>query len=105
MNLLIKVEGGPSPGVSIVGERKDLIALAERLKAGAESKEEGRIGFSDARVEGEPHEWIEFELVKSLATARDAQKVKAAPAKLGVVVFFVFAAVICFLAYRGIRTL
>src|SRR4051812_40267936 len=102
MNLLVKVEGGPSPGVSIVGERKDLIALADQLKAGAESKEEGRIGLSRARVEGEPHEWIEFELVKSLAVARDIQKVKAAPAKLGVVVFFVIAVGICYLAYRGI---
>src|SRR5690242_9603369 len=105
MNLLVKVEGGPSPGVSIVGERTDLIALADRLKAGAESKEEGRIGFSDARVQGEPHEWIEFELVKSLSTARDNQKVKAAPAKLGAVLFFVIAAVVCYFAYRGIRTL
>lgn len=104
MNLVVKVEGGPSPGVSIVGERKDLLALADRLKAGVESKEEGLIGFSDTRVEGEPHEWIEFELVKNLAAARDAQKMKAAPAKLGVVLFFVFAVAVCYLAYRGIRT-
>jgi hypothetical protein len=87
MNLLVKVEGGPFLGVLIVGERKDLIALADQLKTGAESKEEGRIGFSDAHVKGEPHEWLEFELVKNLAAARDEQKVKAAPAKLGVMLF------------------
>jgi hypothetical protein len=105
MKLLVKVEGGPSQGVSIVGERGDLIELADRLKAGLEAKEEGRIGFSDARIEGEPHEWIEFELVKDLAAARKEQKVKAAPAKLGVVLFLVLAALLCYLAYRGIRTL
>lgn len=105
MKLVVKVEGGPSPGVTIVGEQRDLIALADRLKAGAESKEEGRIGFSDARVEGEPHEWIEFELVKNLAAARDTQRSKSMPAKLGVVAFVFLAALICYLAYRGIRTL
>lgn len=66
--------------------------------------EKGLITFPDAHVEGEPYEWLGFEVVRNLAAARDEQKVKAAPAKLAVVVFFIFVAVVCYLAYRGLRT-
>lgn len=104
MRLLVKVEGGPSPGVTISGERDDLIALSQQLKVGAEAQDHGRILLKDVRVEGEPHEWIEFEVVKSFPAARDDQKVKAAPIKLLVVFFFIFGAAICYLAFRGLRT-
>lgn len=104
MKFLVKVEGGQSPGVTIAGEQKDLVALAEQLKAGAESKTEGLIPLPQAEVEGEPHEWIAFEVVRSFPQARDAQKVKAAPAKLAVVGFVLVMVVLCYLAYRGIQT-
>lgn len=104
MKLLVKVEGGPSPGVTIAGEQKDLIALAEQIKSGAETKAEGSLPLTNAQVEGEPHEWIAFEVVKSFPSARDDQKVKAAPVKLAVVIMFALLAGLCFLAYRGLRT-
>jgi hypothetical protein len=104
MKLLVKVEGGPSPGITIAGEQKDIIALAEQLKLGAESKAEGLVPIDGAHVEGEPHEWIAFEVVKSFPRARDEQKVKAAPLKIGIVVIFALLAGLCYLAYRGIRT-
>ncbi|MDX2110143.1 MAG: hypothetical protein SFY80_07885 [Verrucomicrobiota bacterium] len=77
MKLLVKVEGGPSPGVTVAGEQKDIIALAEQIKSGAMSKSEGLIPIDGAHVEGEPHEWIAFEVVKSFPRARDDQRVKA----------------------------
>lgn len=105
MKLLVKVEGGPSPGITIAGEQKDILALAEQLKVGAESQTEGLIPIDGAQVQGEPHEWIAFEVVKSFPRARDEQKVKAAPLKFGVVAIFAVLAALCYLAYRGLRTL
>jgi hypothetical protein len=87
-----------------VGEQKDLIALAEQLKAGAAATHEGCIPIVDARVEGEPHKWIAFEVVKNFSHARDEQKVDAAPRKLAILFLCALFVTLCYLAYRGIRT-
>jgi len=105
MKLLVKVEGGPSPGVTIAGEKRDIIALAEQIKAEAQSKAEGLLPLEGVHVEGEPHEWLGFEIVKSLPRARDEQKVRAAPLKIGVIVFLAVVVVVLYLAYRGVRSL
>jgi hypothetical protein len=104
MKLLVKFEGGPSPGVVIAGERSDLDALADRIKKGLTAIDKGPIGLTDVHVQGEPHEWIEFEIVENLATARDEQRVSAAPAKLAAIFICVLGAALCYLAYRGLRT-
>ncbi len=104
MKLLVKVEGGPSPGVTIAGEQKDLITLAERLKSGAEAKSDGVIQIDGIQVEGEPHEWIGFEVVRSFPKARDDQKVKAAPTKIVAFSMIVALLALLYLAYRGLRT-
>jgi len=104
MKLVVKAEGGPSPGVTIIGEREDLVALAERLKAGATEKEKGFIGFGDIDVHGNPYEWLEFELVRDLKPVREAQKTKQKLSLLAVAVFFVFAVGLVYLAYRGVMS-
>lgn len=105
MKLLVKIEGGPSPGVTIAGEQRDLVALAEQIKAGAAIRPEGIIPLEDVHVEGEyHHEWIAFEVVKSFPVARDDQKVKAAPMKLAIVAVFFLMMVLVYFAYRGART-
>ena len=70
MKLLVKVEGGPSPGITIAGEQNDIVALGEQLKAGAASRAEGLVPIEGVHVEGEPHEWIAFEVVKNFPRAR-----------------------------------
>jgi len=104
MKLVVKAEAGPSPGVTIIGEREDLVALADRLKAGATEKEEGRIGFGDIDVRGNPHEWLEFEVVRDLKPVSDAQKTKQKLSLLAVAAIFVFAVGLVYLAYRGVRS-
>ena len=104
MKLLVKLEGGPSPGVTIAGEQRDLVALAEQIKVGAAARAEGVVPLEGVHVEGEPHEWIAFEVVKSFPKARDEQKVKAAPMKLATVIAILVMIALVYLAYRGVRT-
>ena len=105
MKLIVKAEGGPSPGVTIIGEREDLIALADRLRAGATEKEKGRVGFGDFAVRGNQYEWIEFEVVKSLKPLSDAQKIKQKLSLLTIGLFFVVVVSIIYLACLGVMSL
>jgi hypothetical protein len=102
MKLLVKSHGGPSHGLTITGERNDMLEFASRLKAGVEEKEEDHaIRFPDAKVHGERCEWIEVQIVKELTPLAEAQKKNSKLTMLAVWSVIVF---IAYLAYRGVQS-
>ena len=104
MKLIFKCEGGTSPGLTIVGERADLLALADQLKAGATEKEEGVVPISDAIVAGYGVEWLEFQVVKNLEPLVAKQKKKERKSVLAATALFIFMISIGYLVYRGIKS-
>ena len=57
-------KGGPSPGIELVGTKRDLRELSIKLGAAVDSLEkggkEGAIRFPDLLAMGDTSEWIEF---------------------------------------------
>jgi hypothetical protein len=69
MKIVLKYVGGPSPGVTIVGERASLLDLSDVLRKQVEQIPEGKeadIPLVDSIAPGPSVEWISVRLVQDI---------------------------------------
>lgn len=111
MKFYIDRKGGPSPGIELVGTKRDLRELSIRLGAGVDSlekegREEGAIRFPELVAMGDGGEWIEFHSAREVDSLF-AEAMRRARKRIYFYTPVAFAVGFGFLyfAYVGLRTI
>jgi hypothetical protein len=108
MKIVIKNIGGPSPGVTLVGERASLLELADTLRAKVEHAPEGKdteIPLLDSAASSGGAEWVSLQVVSDISPAMKKEEKKGALMTTGTWAFLFAIAVIAILAYLGFMSL
>jgi hypothetical protein len=108
MKIVMKNIGGPSPGVTLIGERASLLELADALRAKAEQAPEGKateIPLLDSAAASGGAEWISLQVVPDISPAMKIEQRKSSWMVRGTWTFLAVIAVILVLAYLGFMSL
>lgn len=108
MKIVMKNVGGPSPGVTLIGERASLLELADSLRAKVEQAPEGKateIPLLDSAAPSGGAEWIGVQVVSDISPAMKVEQRKGSWMMKGTWAFLAVIAVILFLAYLGFMSL
>jgi hypothetical protein len=104
MQLHVKSQGGQSPRVVVTGDRASLLKFADQIREGVAKVDEGPIKHDGLSVIGEPCDWIQVQVVKSMSSVvRDHQfKTRGILSLVGL--FYLSLPVAAYLIFRGVRS-
>ena len=108
MKIVMKNIGGPSPGVTLIGERASLLELADVLRSKVEQAPEGKIAeipLLDSAGSSGGAEWISIQVVSDISPAMKIEEKKGVWMARGTWTFVAVIAVIVILAYLGFMSL
>ncbi len=104
MQLHVKSVGGQSPGIMITGDRDSLLALADQIKAGAATVDDGPVRKDVFPAIGEPCDWVQFRVSKSMPSVVRLHNAKTGGILAFVAFFYASLPVFAYLIYRGVRS-
>jgi hypothetical protein len=108
MKVVLKNVGGPSPGITIVGERASLLKLADSLRTNVGQVPEGKeveIPFADSAACGGGSEWISVQVVSDIGPAMKVELKKGKRLSWGIWAILGSGLAILVLAYLGLMSL